>query len=328
MEHNTPLLTLQDIFLARKRIQYIIRRTPLLLDHSLTQSKQRNFHLKLENLQITGAFKLRGAANKVLTLTPQEQKRGLVTASSGNHGRALSYVSGQLGIRAVICLSEGVPQIKRDAISRLGGEIIMAGRTQDEAIEYAHELSRKQGLVMASSFDDLQVIAGQGTIGLEILEDLPSVDTIITPLSGGSLLSGIAKAVKTTNPNAKIVGVSMDRSPVMIRSLEAGKVIDLPEETTIADGLAGGIGNPNLYSFQLVQQLIDEMVTVSEDEIAHAMAYMLHEHHLVIEGAGAVGLAAVMNDKVSSLGANNVVIISGSNVNIPRLMETYTRFYA
>ena len=239
---NTSLLTLQDIFFARKRIQYIVRRTPLQLDHSLSDGKQKKIHLKLENLQTTGSFKLRGAVNKMFTLTEEEKKSGLVTVSSGNHGRALSYVSGQLGIRAVICLSEGCPQVKRDAIARLGGEIIMAGRTQDEAIDYAYELAEKQGLVMVSSFDDLQVIAGQGTIGLELLEDLPSVDTIITPLSGGSLLSGIALAVKTTNPKVKVVGVSMERAPVMIRSLEAGKVIYLPEETTIADGLAGGIG--------------------------------------------------------------------------------------
>jgi threonine dehydratase len=325
---NTSLLTLQDIFFARKRIQYIIRRTPLQLDHTLSDDKNRKIHLKLENLQTTGSFKLRGAANKVFTLTEEEKKRGLVTVSSGNHGRALSYVSGQLGIRAVICLSEGCPQGKKDAIARLGGEIIMAGRTQDEAIDFAYELSRKQGLVMVSSFDDLQVIAGQGTIGLEVLEDLPSVDTIITPLSGGSLLSGIAMAVKTTNPKVKIVGVSMDRAPVMIRSLEAGTVITLPEETTIADGLAGGIGNPNKYSFQLVQQLVDETVTVTEEEIGRAMAYMLHEHHLVVEGAGAVGLAAVMHDKVTGLGDNNVVVISGSNVTIPLLMDIYTRFYA
>jgi len=314
-------LTLRDIYLARKRISPLVRRTPLADAPELSQKLGAQVMLKLENLQGTGAFKMRGATNKLLSLSEEEKARGVVTCSSGNHGRALSYVAQKLGIHAVVCLPEPVPENKREAIRKLGAELIIAGDNADEALAYADKLEEERQLIMVSAFDDPYVITGQGTIGLELLEDFPEIDTAIIPLSGGSLLSGISLALKSAKPDLHIIGVSMERGPCMVRSLEAGKVVEIVEEPTIADGLAGGLGEHNCYTFPLVQKYIDETVLVSEEEIASAMAFALNEHRLVVEGAGAVGMAAILSGKVKKHGQHVAVVISGSNVNLPLLLR-------
>jgi threonine dehydratase len=314
-------LTLGDVYLARQRIQTLVRRTPLADAPALSQKLGAQVMLKLENLQGTGAFKMRGATNKLLSLSEEERARGVVTCSSGNHGRALSYVTQKLGVHAVICLPEPVPENKREAIRRLGAEVIIAGNNADEAMAYADKLAEERQLTMVSAFDDPYVITGQGTIGLELLEDFPQIDTAIIPLSGGSLLSGISLALKSAKPDLCIIGVSMERGPAMVRSLEAGKVVEIVEEPTIADGLAGGLGEHNHYTFPLVQKYIDETVLVSEEEIADAMAFALDEHRLVVEGAGAVGMAAILSGKVKQYGQHVAVVISGSNVNLPLLLR-------
>ncbi|MDX9865854.1 MAG: hydroxyectoine utilization dehydratase EutB [Anaerolineaceae bacterium] len=314
-------LTLGDVYLARQRIQTLVRRTPLADAPALSQKLGAQVMLKLENLQGTGAFKMRGATNKLLSLSEEERARGVVTCSSGNHGRALSYVTQKLGVHAVICLPEPVPENKREAIRRLGAEVIIAGNNADEAMAYADKLAEERQLTMVSAFDDPYVITGQGTIGLELLEDFPQIDTAIIPLSGGSLLSGISLALKSAKPDLCIIGVSMERGPAMVRSLEAGKVVEIVEEPTIADGLAGGLGEHNHYTFPLVQKYIDETVLVSEEEIADAMAFALDEHRLVVEGAGAVGMAAILSGKVKQNGQHVAVVISGSNVNLPLLLR-------
>lgn len=316
-------ISIQDIYQAQQRIAPHIRRTPLL--HCLDQIHKPNAQvaLKLENLQITGSFKIRGATNKLLSLSEDERNHGVITVSSGNHGRAVSYAARKLGIRAVVCLPKTVPQNKVEAIQCLGAEVIVKGSTYDEADAHAYSLRKEKDYTFIHPFDDPEVISGQGTIGLELLEDFPEVDTVIVPLSGGGLLSGIALALKTTRPELHVVGASMERGPAMVESLKAGKVVEIVEEPTLADALAGGIGFDNRYTFRMIQQLVDETVLVSEEEIALAMGYVMQNEHLVIEGGGAVGLAAVLNEKVHKLGKNIAVVISGGNVEIPLLFKVY-----
>jgi threonine dehydratase len=314
-------LSLKDIYEARRLINPYIRKTPLIEFPELTKSTGARFFAKAENLQETGSFKIRGAANKLLHLSEEQKARGVLTCSSGNHGRALSMVAKKLGIHAVVCITEAVPSNKRQAILNLGGELIVGGKTADEALFFADQLEVERSLTMTHSFDDPNAITGQATIGLEILEDAPQIDTFVVPLSGGSLCSGIALAVKTANPKAKVIGVSMERAPVMIESLKAGRVIELPEEPTLADGLAGGLGQHNHWTFRYIQALLDETVTVSEEEIADAMYHALNQHHLVLEGAGAVGLAAVMAEKIKPVGKHAAIVLSGGNVNLSVLMK-------
>ena len=314
-------VTMQDIYLARQRIAPLARRTPIISSPLLTQRLGTPTYLKLENLQETGSFKMRGATNKMLTLTPDEQARGVITVSTGNHGRAVSHVAKRLGIKAVICIPEGTPENKVEAIGSLGAEIVVGGKTYDEAEERALGLEKERGLTVIHPFDDPFVIAGQGTIGLELLEDLPELDTVIVPMSGGGLISGIALAVKSANCDNRVIGVSMDRAPVMYHSLKSGRPIQMEEEETIADALVGGIGLDNQYTFRMIQEYVDDFALVSDEEIADGMAFSLEKHRLVVEGGGAVGIAALFHKKVSELGRKVAVVISGGNVDIPLLLK-------
>jgi threonine dehydratase len=314
-------LTLRDVYLARQRIMSLARRTPIIEAPGLSERGNTKIVLKLENLQTTGSFKIRGATNKLLSLSEQERGRGVMTVSSGNHGRALSHVASRLGIQATICLPDTVPDNKRQAIRRAGAELLMAGATYEEASATATRLQEERGLTMIHPFDDPFVIAGQGTIGLELLEDLPEIDTVLVPLSGGGLMGGIAFVLNSANPTLRTIGVSMDRGPAMVDSLRAGKVVGVVEQPTLADALAGGLGAENIYTFEMIREYVDETVLVSEEEIAAAMAFALEEYHLVVEGGGAVGIAALQSDKVRDLGKNVAVVLSGSNVDIPVLLE-------
>lgn len=316
-----PDPTLHDIKLAGQRIAGLIRRTPLLHSAGLSERAGAAVHLKLENLQQTGSFKIRGAANKLLSLTAEERSRGVIAVSSGNHGRAVANVAQQLGIWAVICVSERVPAGKMEAIRRLGAELVVHGAGYDEAEACSLHLQAERGLVRVDPFDDPAVIAGQGTIGLELIEDLPQVDAVVVPLSGGGLISGIAVALKAASPAIRVIGVSMDRAPVMVHSLRAGRPIELPEEDTLADALAGGIGLDNRYTFRLVRRHVDETLLVSEEEIAGAMAFALEQERLVVEGGGAVALAAVLYGHVKQPGRAVAVVISGGNVDL-RLLSS------
>lgn len=307
-------LTLRDVYLARDRIAPVARRTPLITSDALTERVGARVYLKLENLQETGSFKLRGATNKILNLTPEQRKRGVIAVSTGNHGRAVSYVSRRLGLNAVICLSEHVPDNKIDALRRLGAEVVIHGQSYDEAMAYAARLQADRGLTWADPFDDPLVIAGQGTVGLELLEDLPDIDTAIVPLSGGGLISGIALALKSAAPGIRVIGVSMDRAPVMYHSLRAGTPVEMEEEPTVADALAGGIYLDNQHTFRMVQRYVDETYLVSEEEIASGMAFALEKHHLVVEGGAAVGIAALLHGRAKELGQKVAVVVSGGNV--------------
>jgi len=317
---STPDVTLHDVYKARQIIAPLVLRTPLIHSPQLTELVGSSVYLKTENLQQTGSFKIRGASNKMLNLTEEESARGVITISSGNHGRAVSYIAKRLGIHAVICMSSRVPSNKVEAIKSLGAEVVIHGDSYEEAEIHALQLQEERGLTMIASFDDPLVIAGQGTIGLEVLEDLPEVDTIIAPLSGGSLMSGIALTMKSASSTIRTIGVSMDRAPVMYHSLRAGKPIKMEEEDTIADALVGNIGLNNKYTFRMVQQYVDDVVLVSDEEIAEAMRFALKAHHLVVEGGGAVGIAALLHRRVSRVGRNVVVVLSGSNVSLPLLL--------
>ena len=314
-------LALRDVYLARQRIMSIAQRTPVIEAPRLSERGKTKVVLKLENLQTTGSFKIRGATNKLLSLSEEERSRGVVTSSSGNHGRAVSYVAGRLGIQATICIPDTVPDNKRKAIRQLGAELVIAGATYDEASDTAVRLQEERGLTMIHPFDDPWVIAGQGTIGLELLEDFPDIDTVLVPLSGGGLMSGIAFVLKSADPAIRTIGITMEHGPAMVDSLRAGKVVDVVEEPTLADALAGGLGAENIYTFEMVREYVDDTVLVSEEEIAAAMAYALEEYHLVVEGGGAVGIAALLSEKVPNLGKNVAVVVSGGNVDIPVLLE-------
>lgn len=314
-------VTVRDIYLARRRIASLARKTPLVSSPVLTEQVGASVYLKLENLQETGSFKIRGAANKMLSLTDEEKARGVIAISTGNHGRAVACVARQLGIKALICVPEAAPSNKVEAIRDLGSEIVVRGRSYDEAEEHASRLERERGLTRIDPFDDPLVIAGQGTIGLELLEDLPEIDMAIVPLSGGGLISGIALALKAANSETGVIGVSMDRAPVMYHSLKAGAPIRMEEEQTIADALVGGIGLDNRYTFSMVQRYVDNVVLVSDEEIADGIAFALEKHHLVVEGGGAVGVAALLHGKVGELGRNIAVVISGGNIDVPLLVK-------
>lgn len=314
-------VTAQQIYLARQRIASVVRRTLLIPSPALGETVGASVYLKPESLQETGSFKIRGATNKMLSLTRDEKARGVIAISTGNHGRAVSYVAKRLGIKAMICIPEGTAGNKVEGIERLGGEILVCGQTYDEAEDEALRMAKDRGLTMINPYDDPSVIAGQGTIGLELLEDLPEVDTVLVPVGGGGLISGIALALKSANSTNRVTGVSMDRAPVMYHSLRAGAPIRMEQEESIADALLGGIGLDNKYSFRMVQEYVDDFVLVSEEEIAQGMAFALEKHHLVVEGAGAVGIAALLKSKVRGVGRNVAVLLSGGNVDVPLLLK-------
>lgn len=310
-----------DVRLARQRIARVAIRTPLLPSRSLSNGIGASVYLKLESLQETGSFKVRGAANKMLTLRPDEQKRGVIAVSTGNHGRAVAHVARRLDIKALICIPEGVPNNKVEAIESLGAEILVCGQSYDEAEEHAFRLAKDRGLAMINPYDDPFVIAGQGTIGLEILDELPEVDTVLVPVGGGGLISGIGLALKSANPHIQLIGVSMDRAPVMYHSLKAGEPLRMPQEETIADALVGGIGAENQYTFRMAQKLVDDFVLVSDEEIAKAMAFAVEKLRLVVEGGGAVGIAALLHGKVKGIDGKVAVVVSGGNVDLSSLLE-------
>ena len=317
----TRTVDLGDVFRARRAISPWVRRTPLVRSESLSRLAGAQVHLKLETAHETGAFKIRGATNRLSALDADERARGVVTVSTGNHGRAVALAARRAGTRAVVCLSELVPANKRAAIERLGAELRVLGRSQDEAEVEAERLTRDEGLVPVHPFDDPHVIAGQGTIGLELLEDLGSVDTLIAGLSGGGLLGGTAIALKAANPGVRVIGVSMERGPAMIESIRAGRPVAVAEEPSLADSLGGGIGLGNRHTFDLVRQVVDDYVLVSEREIAAGMAHLFRHERLVAEGGASVGVAAMLAGRVPGLHGNVACIVSGNNVD----MDAYLR---
>ncbi len=306
-------VTLEHIERAAARISGHVARTPLVRSKSLSEKTGQSVYLKLETRQPIGAFKLRGAMNAILALDETARKRGLVTASTGNHGRAVAYAAQKLGIAATICMSALVPANKVEAIRALGAEISIVGASQDDAQDEVERLVATRGLTPIPPFDHAEVVAGQGTIGLEVIEDLPDLETVLIPLSGGGLAGGIAAAVKAIKPQAQIIGISMQRGAAMHASIMAGKPVAITEEESLADSLGGGIGLANHVTFALCRAFLDQIVLVSEEEIACGIRHAALEENEVVEGAAAVGIAAILAGKVKP-GGTTAIIISGNNI--------------
>lgn len=305
--------TLADVLAARRRIAGMAAVTPLVPSPFMERVTGHDFLLKLEFAQATGAFKLRGAANAVMQLP--EGVAGVTCCSTGNHGRAVAFAARARGLRAVICMSELVPEAKVEGIRALGAEVRIAGRSQDDAHRECLRLVEDEGLTEISPFDDPQVIAGQGTIGLELLECRPDLAAILVPLSGGGLAGGIALAAKANKPSVRVIGISMDRGAAMYESLRAGRPVEVEEVPSLADSLGGGIGLHNRLTFALCRERLDDVVLVTEEEIYRAIQAVYYEDRLVCEGASAVGHAAVLAGKLSLPGPT-ATIVTGRNLDM------------
>ncbi|TRC79514.1 hydroxyectoine utilization dehydratase EutB [Mesorhizobium sp. WSM4307] len=308
-------VSLSDIRAARERIADKIQRTPTVLSEVLSERLGFPVHLKLEHRQTTGSFKLRGASNAVASLSSEQKARGVVAASTGNHGRALAHAAKLEGMRAVICMSRLVPQNKLDEIRRLGAEVRIVGDSQDDAQQEVERLVAEEELIMLPPFDHPDVVAGQGTLGLEMIEQVPDAGLVLVQLSGGGLASGVAAAVKGVSPGTKVIGVSMARGAAMKASLDAGRPVLVEELPTLADSLGGGIGLDNRLTFAMCRDLLDDVVLLSEDEIAAGIRHAYAQEREIVEGAGAVGVAALISGKVKPSGPV-VALLSGRNIDM------------
>lgn len=306
-------LSMRDVLRARARIAADVRRTPCVPSPALSEAVGTEVFLKLEHRQVTGSFKLRGAANAVRSLSAAEKERGVAGVSTGNYGRALAHAAKTAGVPCVICMSALVPSNKVEAVRALGAEVRIIGQSQDEAQLEVDRLVAEEGRVMLPPFDHPDVVAGQGTLGLELLEDCPDAATVLVPLSGGGLAAGVALAVKTLAPDTRVVGLSMERGAAMHASLRAGKPVQVREEPSLADSLGGGIGLDNRWTFPLVRDLVDEVALLTEAEIAEGIRHAYWKEGEVVEGAAAVGAAALLAGKVRAHGPV-AVLMTGRNI--------------
>ena len=313
------MLTLEMIQQAQEALRGIARRTPLDPAPKLGE----NIYIKAENLQLTGAFKLRGAYNKILSLTPEEAARGVIACSAGNHAQGIALSASRLGIRSVICMPAGAPISKVEATRAYGAEVVLVPGVYDDAAREAERLTKEHGYTFAHPFNDPYVIAGQGTIGLEILEQLPDVSQVVVPIGGGGLISGIAYAIKHLKPSCRVIGVQAEGAASMEQSIRQGRPVELGSVATIADGIA--VKRPGDLTFQLCREYVDEIVTVREDEIASAILALMEVQKTVAEGAGATSVAAAMFGKVDISSRKTVCLVSGGNVDVTTLSRVITK---
>lgn len=318
-------VTLAHIQTARHALKGKVLRTDTVHSPSLTRMAGIPVHLKMEHRQVTGSFKIRGATNALANLSAEAKARGVVAASTGNHGRGLAHAAAAEGVRCVVCMSNLVPANKVEGIRALGAEIRIIGRSQDDAQEEVDRLVAQEGMTMVPPFDDPAIIAGQGTLGLEIVEDVPDVEAVLVPLSGGGLAGGIAVAVKALKPKARVIGISMARGAAMHASLAAGRPVLVEEEPTLADSLGGGIGLENRYTFQLVRDLLDDVILLGEEDIAAGIAHAYREEREIVEGAGSVGIGAIIAGKIELRGPA-VVLLSGRNIDMDLHHSTVSGF--
>lgn len=307
-------VTLESIKLAQEKIKYSIKRTPLMECPTLSNEFDGKVFFKMENLQKTGSFKIRGALNRISNLNKEEKKRGVIASSAGNHAQGIALGATAQGIKSIIVMPKTAPIAKVVATKDFGGSVVLHGEIYDDAYAKALEMQQRTGAVFLHPFDDEDVISGQGTIGLEILEDEKDIDTIIVPVGGGGILAGIATAVKTLNPNIKVIGVEAENAASMKAALARGKVCEIMTNPTIADGIA--VKRVGDKTFELVKQYVDEIVTVSEIEIAEAILFLLEKSKVVAEGAGAVAVAAILSKKIDCKNRKVCGVISGGNVDI------------
>jgi threonine dehydratase len=310
-----------EIESARNKIRRAILRTPMIYSDTFSKLTGKEVFLKLENLQKTGSFKIRGAYYKLFQFTPSMKKRGVVAASAGNHAQGVALASSTLGIHSTIVMPEGVSLAKQMATRAYGGEVILFGQNTDEALHYAKKLT-EGGKFFIHPFDDEQVIAGQGTIGLEIIEEVPAVEAIIAPIGGGGLISGIAAIVQKRKPNVKVIGVQAAQVPSAFYSLRRKKIVEVKAKPTLADGIA--IQRVGEVTFPMIQKGVDEIVTVNEDEIASAILLLMERKRIVAEGAGATPLAALLSRRWKTRLKKIVLVISGGNIDfhlLDRIIE-------
>lgn len=315
------MLTLDKIYHASYVLNEVVRKTDLILAPSL--STKNNVFLKTENLQVTGSFKVRGAYYKISQLSEEESSKGIIACSAGNHAQGVALAAQKRNIPCLICMPDGAPISKVEATRQYGAQICLVKDTYDDAYNKAVELQKEEGRTFIHPFDDEDVIAGQGTIGLEILEQLKDVDAIVVPIGGGGLISGIACAVKSLKPSCKIIGVEAEGASCMYNSVHDDKIIELEGVNTFADGIA--VKQPGPHTYEYVKKYVDEIVTVSDDEIAAAILRLMEKQKLVAEGAGAVSVAAVLFDKINMEGKNIVCVISGGNIDVNILNRVITR---
>ena len=315
------MLTLDKIYQAAFTLKNVARKTDLLYAPNL--SADTHIYLKSENLQVTGSFKLRGAYNKIASLSEEQRAAGIVACSAGNHAQGVALAATKMGIRSVVCMPDGAPISKVEATKRLGAEVRLVPGAYDDAYEYALKLRDETGATFIHPFNDELVIAGQGTIGLEILDQLPEVEAVIVPIGGGGLISGVACAVKSLNPNVKVYGVQAKNAPSMARSREMDELVTLETVATFADGIA--VKTPGDVTFSMTKQFVDDIVTVSEDEIAAAILALIEQQKLIAEGAGAVSVAAAMFSKLPIQGKKTVCLVSGGNIDVNILSRVITR---
>jgi len=309
------MIPLEKIKEAHKRIKSVVYKTPFAYAPSLSQKVGNEIYLKKENLQITGAFKLRGAFNKIASIPEDKRKKGVIAASAGNHAQGVAFSANYFNVPSIIVMPEATPLTKVSGVKEYGGEVILAGNNYDEAYEYAINLAKEKGLEFIHPFADDDVMAGQGTIGLEMLSQVPDLDYIIVPIGGGGLISGIASAVKQINPHIKVIGVTAAGAPAMRLSFLSGSVQDTTFVKTIADGIAVRDTNPKMYN--LVKEVVDDIVEVDDEEIANAILFLMERQKVVIEGAGAVGVAALMHHKIKFTAPKKVgVVLSGGNIDV------------
>jgi threonine dehydratase len=317
------MITLADVQAALDRIRQSIYLSPCTLSATFTQLTGNSIYLKLDNLQRTGAIKERGALNKLLTLTPEERGQGVIAASAGNHAQGLAYHAGKRGISAQICMPLTTPLIKVSATRAYGAEVILHGANYDEACEEAIRRGEQQRLTFIHPFDDDAVIAGQGTLGLEMLQQHPEIDAVVVPIGGGGLIGGIACAIKETNPKVQIVGVQTSRLPSMKAAVTEGKPVTIPAAATIADGIA--VRRAGERTLPLVQKYVDQIVTVDEEEIANAILLLLEREKTMAEGAGAAAIAAMVNHKIQMSGKKIAVLVCGGNIDVTLLSRIIER---
>lgn len=312
MQSDLPV-TFEMIEQARARMGDGIAKTPLAYGHNLSTLAGAKLFFKLENLQVTGSFKERGALNRLLHLSAEERARGVIAASAGNHAQGVAIHATRLGIRSTIVMPEGTPLMKVARTRRYGADVVLHGATYDDAYARAMELSEENGAVYVHAFDDPLIIAGQGTIGLEILEQNPYLQTLVVPVGGGGLIGGIAAAVKETNPRIRVIGVESEVYASMTAALAAGHPVEMPRRTSIADGIA--VRRVGRHTLALAQRYVDDIVTVSEEQIAAAILLLMEEEKVVAEGAAAASLAAVLSGKISGLeGKRTGLVICGGNI--------------
>ena len=314
------MIDLQDIRNAREAVGIFVKQTPLTHSHFFSDLCRGEVYLKLENLQVMNSFKIRGVLNRMLHLSAEEKNRGIITASAGNHAQAVALAAKKLNFPAKIVVPRNTPKIKIDKIKEYNVELILYGDIYDDAEEKAKELAKKEGLAYISPYNDELIIAGHGTIGLEILEALPNVDAVIVPVGGGGLISGIGVATKSIKPSVQIIGVQSEASPVMHESLKAGKIVSVQMRESIAEGLFGGIEQASV-TFNLVRKHVDDLLLVKEETIKRAIYLLWDKEKQVVEGSGAAAVAPILENKDLFRSKTTVAVITGGNIEDKLLQE-------